>query len=159
DRWDRLAPVWTGSEYRRRPISQPITLPPAGQNAIDPQIGFTVQLWASSLGMALIPATYDQTYANSSRMFLQGNGASYTTTLPTVTFTDAASGKVYVAVSYKNGVIENGVAARMIARANELATLAGPPTNDPYAQAALVKYVQVLEVMRSLSGAYADPIY
>jgi hypothetical protein len=159
DRWDRLAPVWTGTQYQVRPISQPITIPTAPAYPVDPLIGFTVQLWASSLGMALIPATYDQTYANSSRMFLLGNGEAYSTTVPTVTYTDVASGKTYVAASYKQGVIETGVAARMIARANELEALATGSPPDPYAAANLAKYVQMLEVMRSLSGVYADPLF
>ncbi|MFZ5469923.1 MAG: zinc-dependent metalloprotease [Myxococcota bacterium] len=157
DRWDRLGPTWTGSEYRRRPISQPITIPPAGEYPVDPAIGFSVQLYASVFGVALISGTYDQTFVDASRIWLAGNGEQITPTRPTTSFSDPESGKTYVAISYLQGVIEMGVAARMIQRANELNTLA--QGGDLYAAAALKSYVQMLEVMRSLSAAYANPVY
>ncbi len=155
DRWDRLAPVYDGTRYVARPISQPITIPPAGTYPVDPQIGFSVQLYAATFGHALVSATFDQTFADSARVFLEGNGDGFTTSLPKVTFTDPKSGKVYAAVSYKQGVIETGIGARMIARANELAALA---PNDPYAASALERYVQLLDVARSLSSVYANPV-
>ncbi|MBI3185432.1 MAG: zinc-dependent metalloprotease [Myxococcales bacterium] len=159
DRWDRFAPLWNGTQYVRRPISEPLVIPKSGEVPVDPQVGFSVQLYAATFGVALISATFDQTFADSSRVWLQGNGQQITTTLPTVTFSDGKSGKTYVAISYKNGVIETGVAARMIARANELQTLATTPPGDPYAAAALQSYVQLLDAMRSLSNVYSDQVY
>jgi hypothetical protein len=144
DRWDRLAPLWDGTAMAPRPIADRIVIPTNGTYAIDPQIGFSVQLYASALGLALIPATYDQSFLDSARIFLQGNGQQIDSSKPRVTFTDPSSGRIYVALSYKDGPIEIGIGARMIARANELT---GP---------AQASYVQVLEVMRSLTATYAD---
>lgn len=157
NRYDRFGPVFDGTKYVKRPISKPITLPPAGTFAVDPQVGFTVQLWMASLGAALLPATFDNTYADSSRLWVNGNGAAITPALPTVSFTDPFSGKVYTAISYKSGVIENGVAARMIARAEELKTRMTP--GDPYSVTVLKNYIQLLESQRSISEIYANPVY
>lgn len=157
NRYDRFGPVFDGTNYVKRPISKPITLPPMGTYAVDPQVGFTVQLWMASLGAALLPATFDNTYADSSRLWVAGNGAAITPSLPTVSFTDPFSGKVFTAVSYRTGVIENGVAARMIARAEELKTLMMP--NDPYSVTVLKNYIQLLEAQRSISEIYANPVY
>ena len=133
------------------------TVPPAGTSAVDPQVGFTVQLWMASLGNALLPATFDNSYADSARIWVAGNGAAITPALPTVTFSDPFSGKVYTAVSYKLGVIEQGVAARMLARAEELKALVVP--GDAYTITVLKNYIQVLEAQRSISEVYANPVY
>ncbi len=154
DRWDRLAPLWDGKAMTPRPISQKIIIDKTGLSPVDPQIGFSVQLYASSLGLALIPATYDQTFLDSARLFLQGNGQQIDASKPKVTFTDPSSGRIYVAISYKDGVVETGIGARMIARANELAALVVP--TDPSTSAALKSYVQVMEVMRTLTATYSD---
>lgn len=156
-RWDRLAPVYDSAGYRYRPISQPITIPPANTYAVDPSLGFTVQLWMASLGVALIPATYDFTFQDSSRIWLAGNGSTITPVLPTRTFQDPFSGKQYVAVSYMNGILETGVAARMIQRATELQSMVSPTA--PEVEAELRSYLQLLESMRSISDIYSDPVY
>lgn len=157
DRWDRLAPTWTGSRFVRRPISAPI--PPLANNEypVDPQLDFSVQLWMASLGNALLPATFDATYSDSARLWLEGNGAQISPTLPTVTYSDPHSGKTYKAVSYLNGAVETGIAARMIARANELKGLLDPM--DPATTAALRSYVELLESQRSISAVYNDSVY
>jgi hypothetical protein len=157
DRWDRLAPVWDGTAIRDRPISGQITLPPQGMMAIDPQIDFTIELYSASLGMGLIPGTYDMSFTDSTRVYLDGSGQQLVTTHPTVSFADPLSGKSYKALSYKTGVIEHGIAARMIARANELAAMYTP--DDPTTEAPLRQYVEVLDVVRSLTVEYADTIY
>src|SRR5207253_51498 len=95
NRYDRYAPVFDGMKYTKRPISKPITVPPAGTTAVDPAVGFTVQLWMASLANALLPATFDNSYADSSRLWLAGNGGAIMPSLPTVSFTDPFSGKVY----------------------------------------------------------------
>jgi hypothetical protein len=157
DRWDRLAPVYNGTTYQYRPISQPITIPTAPTYPVDPYLGFTVQLWMGSLGVALIPATYDFTFQDSTRLWLVGNGSAITPTLPTRTFTDPFSGKQYVAVSYMNGILETGVAARMLQRATELQTMMSP--SAPEVEAELRSYLELLESMRSISNIYQDPVY
>lgn len=156
DRWDRLAPLWTGTAIQKRPISDPITLPPGGLKPVDPQIGFSVQLYASVLGMALIPATFDQSFFDSARIYLKGSGQQLDASKPKVTFTDPLSGKVYEALSYKDPLVETGIGARMLNRANELAALIDPA--DLATQAPLQSYVQLVDVVRSLSTVYSDPI-
>jgi hypothetical protein len=157
DRWDRVAPVYNGAAYQYRPISQPITIPTGNTHAVDPTLGFTVQLWMASLGVALIPATFDFTFQDSSRIWLAGNGAAITPTLPTRTFQDPFSGKQYVSISYMNGIIETGVAARMIQRANELQGMMDPQA--PEIEAELRSYIELLESMRSISSIYNDQVY
>ncbi|MBS1148437.1 MAG: MoxR-like ATPase, partial [Myxococcaceae bacterium] len=157
DRWDRLAPVFDGTSYKHRPISSTITIPPAGTLPVDPALGFTVQLWMASLGSALIPATFDPTFSDSTRVWLAGNGAQINSTLPLVTFADPYSGKTYTAVSYLSGILETGVAARMISRANELKALLDP--QEPYTTAALKSYLQLLEAQRSISEVYSNSVY
>jgi len=106
--------------------------------------------------VALIPASFDQTFVDQSRIFLQGSGQAIDTTRPTVTFTYFRSGRTYVANSYRQGTVETGIAARMLLRAQELAALVVP--TDPATAQALEDYVQIIEVMRVLTVAYADAI-
>ena len=110
----------------------------------------------ASLGSALIPATYDPTFSDSARLWIAGNGAQITPTLPTVTFADPYSGKTYTAVSYMVGIQQTGLAARMISRANELKGLLDP--SDPSTTAALKSYLQLLEAQRSISEVYSNPV-
>ena len=157
DRVQKLAPVWTGNRFVKRPISGTIGTPGPGEYPVDPQLDFTVQLWMASLGNALIPATFDPTYSDSARLWIAGNGAQISPTLPTVTFEDPFSGKTYTAVSYKVGANENGIAARMVARANELKGRID--AMDPATTVALKSYIELLESQRSISAVYADPVY
>jgi len=156
DRWDRLAPYFDGTRVVERPISQPIPVLTGTQLPLDPQVGFSVELWAAALGVALIPASFDQTFVDQSRIFLQGSGQAIDTTRPTVTFNYFRSGRTYVANSFRQGAVETGIAARMLLRAQELAALVVP--TDPATAQALEDYVQIIEVMRVLTVAYADAI-
>ncbi|MBX7098663.1 MAG: zinc-dependent metalloprotease [Myxococcaceae bacterium] len=158
DRWDLMAPVFdTKSGYHLRPISQPIAALAPTARPVDPALGFSVQLWTASLGNGLIPLTFDPTYSDRARVWLAGNGDQISSTLPTVTYVDAEGGKTYTAVSYLVAGKEQGLGARMIARANELKALLDP--KDPYTVTALRNYVQLLESQRSISAVYADPTY
>jgi hypothetical protein len=157
DRFDRIGPIFDGTKFVPRPISSTITIPPMGQHPVDPKLGFTLQLWMTVLGNALIPTTYDQTFSNSSRLWLQGNGQAITSTLPTVTFDDPYSGKTFVAVSYRVGILETGLAARMLARANELKARLNPM--DPATEVALKQYVELLESQRAVSEVYGGGVY
>jgi hypothetical protein len=157
DRFDRIGPIYDGTKFVRRPISGTVTIPPMSQAPVDPKLGFTLQLWMTVLGNALIPATYDQTFSNSSRLWLAGNGQAITTTLPTVTFEDPLSGKTFVAVSYRQGILETGIAARMISRANELRNRLNPM--DPATTEALKQYVELLESQRAVSEVYGGGVY
>lgn len=157
DRFDRIGPVFDGTRFVRRPISGTITIPPSGQAPVDPKLGFTLQLWMTVLGNALIPMTYDQTFSNSSRLWLAGNGQAISTTLPTVTFEDPYSGKTFVAVSYRQQIFETGMAARMISRANELK--ARLDATNPATEAALKQYIELLESQRTVSEVYGGGVF
>src|SRR5262249_41613853 len=143
--------------YTVRPLSRPITVPPSGTAPVDPQVGFTVELWMATLGNALMPATFDRSYNDSARLWLSGNGPGIAPNLPPGTVQDPYSGKTYVAISYKQGVIETGVAARMIARAQELSNLLDP--SDPSTETALKSYLQMLDAQLNVSDIYADLVY
>jgi len=157
ERWDRYAPVWTPKGAMSvRPISDKAVIPKDGSIPIDPQIGFSVELYAAALGVSLIPATYDQGFLDASRIFLQGNGQQIDSSKPKVTFTDPNSGRIYVAVSFLEGVIENGIGARMLQRANELAKLATDNPKDPSYGVQLKSYVQIVDVMQALTATYAN---
>ncbi len=157
DRFDRIGPIYDGTKFVARPISGTITIPPMGQNAVDPKLGFTLQLWMTVLGNALIPATYDQAFSNSSRLWLAGNGQAITSTLPTVTFDDPYSGKTFTAVSYKVGILETGLAARMISRANELKTKLN--AMDPATETALKQYIELLESQKTVTDVYGGGVF
>lgn len=152
DRWDRFAPVWNGEALVDRPLSSIGGPLDAGQLPIDPQLSFSAKLWASTLSMALVPATYDQSFADSSRIWLKGSGAAIDPAWPTVEFDDPFGGKTYVALSYVEGGVERGIGAQMLERANELAT---PPLSAD-SEAALRSHIEVIEVSRTIAQAYVD---
>ena len=162
DRWDRLAPLYDPATKKvvTRPISQTIVIPKGAEAPIDPQLGFTVQLYLAEYGVALIPATFNSAFYDSSRVWLSGNGPQIVSTLPTVTYADAKSGKTYNAVSYKAGILETGIGARMIDRANELKALNVPSNPDrAYVAASLSNYVELLESVRAISEVYNNTVY
>ncbi len=98
---------------------------PAGAVSIDPNAGFTIQLYTMLLGLTLLPDTYDSTIIDSTRIWLDGDNGIITQ-LPTASHTDPVSGLTWRAVSYLNeGGIEEGIAARMIARANAMSEYLG----------------------------------
>jgi hypothetical protein len=91
-------------------------------NPIDPGASFSIQLYATILGMALIPQTFDQTYMNDARIYVQGGAERVTFDGPTVEFLDPATGLTYVAVSRLVGGVEKGVGAQMLLHAQTLST-------------------------------------
>ena len=115
---------------------------------IDPNAGFTIQLYAAVFGMALVPMTYDHQFLDRSRVWVRGGpeGVELDPAAPVVEFTDPRSGIVYVARSYPDGAgVEEGIGARMLLRASALAA-AGPD-----GEAELVNVVDTLNVVRALT--------
>lgn len=99
---------------------------PAGAVPIDPNAGFTIQLYTMLLGLSLLPDTYDSNIIDSTRIWLDGSADEISTQLPVVRHEDPASGLVWEAVSYRNeGGVEEGIAARMIERANAMSSYLG----------------------------------
>ncbi|MBI2896277.1 MAG: zinc-dependent metalloprotease [Deltaproteobacteria bacterium] len=96
--------------------------PVEGASPVDPFAGFTVQLYAAVLGAARMHNNFDYRFDDALRMWIAGNGHSVSS--PTVSYTDPTTGFTYLALD-----LPNGVAARVIARANLLRSRS-PLCND-----------------------------
>jgi hypothetical protein len=73
----------------------------ATHQLLDPQAGFTVQLWAAVQSIAEFPATYDQRYMDFTRLWIDGSKESIQIDAARqVKFTDPFSGQTYVAVHF-----------------------------------------------------------
>ncbi len=122
---------------------------------VDPDIGFSIELYASVLGMSYIPQTYNQDFLNRSRIWVDG-GAEHVDIDPSHTvlhYTDAVSGLTYNAVSYPDaGGNETGVGAQMLLHAHRL---------EAHSEAAaLRRYVDNIDIIRRLTfllGGGAQP--
>ena len=119
---------------------------------ITPNLGFSIQLFASVLGMSFMPQTYDQDFLNRSRIWIVGANEAIEVEpgTPTVEFTDSRSGIRYVAVSYPDGARETGVGAQMLLHAQALET-AG-------ASADLRRFVDNIDLVRRLTSIYGDGV-
>jgi len=127
---------------------------------MQPNVSFSVQLYAAIFGMAYIPQTYDQDFLNSSRVWVEGGAeeVELDPSLPIVSFTDPDSGLTYSAVSYPDKTLEGGVGASLLTYANDLAAGAAGPdeiygTDDDIAAArtALQKFVDNIDIVRRLT--------
>ncbi len=153
--WRAVAPRFDGANNLVYPA-------PADQAAgnmtgtpVDPDIGFSIELYATVLGMSYIPQTYDQDFLNRSRIWVDG-GAEHVDIDPSHTvlhFTDSVSGLTYNAVSYPDATgNETGVGAQMLLRAQALST-AGQPT-------VLRRYIDNIDIVRRMTfllGGGAQP--
>ncbi|MFO0712049.1 MAG: zinc-dependent metalloprotease [Sandaracinus sp.] len=117
-----------------------------------PNVGFSVQLFASVLGMSFLPQTYDQDFLNRSRIWVVGANEQIQVEpgTPTVEYTDPASGLRYVAVSYPDGTRETGVGAQMLQHAEALRT-AGATTEAR-------RYVDNIDLIRRLSYIFGGGV-
>jgi hypothetical protein len=119
---------------------------------VSPNASFSIQLYASVYGMALIPQTYDQAFINRSRVWVRGGAeeVSIDPSLPTVEYTDPDSGLTYVAVSYEDASgVEQGVGAQLINRAQTLAARAA--TGNEQAGVELASFIDNLDLIRMLT--------
>jgi hypothetical protein len=113
---------------------------------LDPQTHFTTELWAANATMAMIPTSFDQTYMNYCRLWLDGSVDAVTIeneATNTVSFTDPWTHQVYRAMHVGTGAgepganvgssalihpssgttaDEAGIAARMVLHARDLET-------------------------------------
>jgi hypothetical protein len=163
---------------------------PAGQNGrvldanhvpLDPQAHFTIQAWSAIQTMTQFPATYDQTYMDSTRTWVDGSTEAVTVANPdvnTVSFTDpwshqtyralhigTAAGEggytigpsAYVHATTNTTATESGVAARMLLHIQDIDTLrkAAVLKNDTATAQTLEtqerKYLDLINVMRDLT--------
>ncbi|MBI2895977.1 MAG: zinc-dependent metalloprotease [Deltaproteobacteria bacterium] len=161
DRIDRIAPYEDANgNLQRRDYTDPTSVIPPGATPIDPQTGFTVQLFASVYGMTMMSDNFDTKFIDSARVYLEGSGQGFTPLFERVTFDDPYGGKRYVAQSFpdEDGV-ERGVAAGVIAEANALLAIfqdeGASDEERARADAALRNYVDNLDLMRQI-GEYLD---
>jgi len=118
-----------------------------GGDPVDPATSFSIQLYAAVYAMALLPDTFDQSFANRARIFVAGGAEGVDLVGPTIEFTDPASGLTYIAGSYvDDDGLETGVAAQMLLHAQELA--------DRGETVALARFVDHLDVLRRLTWIY-----
>jgi hypothetical protein len=122
---------------------------------IDPDIGFSIELYASVLGMTYIPQTYNQDFLDRSRIWVNG-GAEHVDIDPSHTiihYTDAVSGLTYNAVSYPDSTgHEQGVGAQLLLHAQAL--------DAHHETATLRRFVDNIDIVRRLTfllGAGAQP--
>jgi hypothetical protein len=92
---------------------------------IDPNVSFSVLMYAMVYGMSMVPSNFDQGFVDKTRLFVRGGAESVNVDLPGgtefVEFTDEDSGLTYVAPSYPDGEgRETGVAAAMLGYAHLL---------------------------------------
>lgn len=120
---------------------------------ITPNVGFSVQLFATVLGMSYLPQTYDQDFLNRSRIWIVGanEAVGVEPGVPTVEFLDTRSGLRYVAVSYPDGAgRETGVGAQMLTHATALETAGS--------SADLRRFVDNIDLVRRLSAIYGHGV-
>jgi hypothetical protein len=126
-----------------------------------PNVSFSIQLYAAVLGMGYIPQTYDQSFIQSSRMWIEGGAeeVELDPSVPVVTFTNPESHLTYTALSFVDADgKEQGVAAAMLQYANAIYERAagadgvlGNTDDDASALSAGRDYVDNLDLVRRLS--------
>ena len=143
--WNTVGPRYTGGELV---YPDPVELRDGSMPGLplDPNASFSIQLFAATFGMALIPETFDQTYMNKSRIWVVGGaeGLEIDPSVETVRFLDTASGITYVAASYPDGTgAETGPGAQMLMHAQDL--------SDAGATGELARYLDTVNIVRRLS--------
>ncbi len=153
--WRAVAPRFDGAGELVYPDPASQAAGNMAGTPVDPDIGFSIELYASVLGMAYIPQTYDQDFLNRSRIWVSG-GSEEVQIDPAhtvVQYTDPASGLTYNAVSYPGAAgSETGVGAQMLLHAERLEARGEI--------AALRRYVDNIDIIRRLTyllGAGAQP--
>ena len=151
---------------------------------IDPQAGFTVQLRAAVMGVANIPATFDQRFMDFARVWTDGSVEAITVADPTrdtVSFTDPWSRTTYRALHFGTragepgadvgasmlvhaatgaAADEAGVGARMVLRLRDLDALrlraqaAGEDARAAVLETQLRQYIDLVHVLRRLTSRF-----
>jgi len=144
--WATVAPRLEAGELRY-PTALELRDGSMGGTPLDPNASFSIQLFAATYGMAMIPETFDRTYFQQSRIWVAEGAEAIGVTGPVVEFTDPATGLTYYAASYEDETgAETGPAARMIIHAQNLAANG--------ADAELAQYMDNLNLVRRLSWLF-----
>jgi len=153
--------------------------------SIDPNLGFTMELWSAIYSIYSYAHGYDQRFIQYARLWADGDPNVVTLTgagQQTVSFTDPFTRLTYRAVHYgydggdrtldpgasrresarpgsTADSAERGIGARMILHANDLAqawTNARSDADRRRLQRTLQQYVDLLNVMRGLNRSFAE---
>ena len=179
-----FAPVYKADHTIVRPNVATLNIPgrtlTAGSRALDPQDHFTMQLWSAVTTMAQFPATYDQTYMNYTRLWVDGSVEEIQVpAAQTVSYTSPWTFETYRAMHIPctrpgdtgNGVgcsgyvhpatgavaDEAGVAARMILHLNDMEAVRQQAIGAGDAEEAAAvglqeqKYLDLVNVMRNMT--------
>ena len=116
---------------------------------IDPAAGFSVQLYASTFAMTWMPATFDDIFFESARIYVEGSAEEITIPMAErVSFRDPFTSLTYLASSYPDDAgVETGIAARMLTHAAAL-----DAAGDYYE---LDRYMDLVRFQRSVSWVYS----
>ena len=146
-----LADDWTGWAPRARggelvyPLPDDLAAGAMTGTPIDPNAGFSVQVYAAVWSMLLLPLGYDHTFMEQARIFVRGGAEGVE--LPvgeTVEFLDPTTGLTYVAASWPDETgRETGLGARMLLHAQALA--------DAGELGELDDFMDVVTLMRTLT--------
>jgi hypothetical protein len=146
---------------------------PAQGGAIDPKVSFQVQLVASIYSMALFPTIFEQSFVDHTRIFASESGGSDIVGIPAgerAEFFAPDRGMTYVAwdsapmdktmvdpetaLPYTKSYRTN-IGARMLQRAQQLYDHWQAAPNDADAKQQYELYLDNLDLIRSLSSAFA----
>jgi hypothetical protein len=148
DRWDVYGPRANAASELVYPDLSQLASGSAPGVPLDPSTGYSVQLYAAIYGMAFVPLSYDHTFVERSRIFVDGGAEGIT--LPAterVEFVDPFTSVRYVAASYLGpGGEETGIGARMLLHARAL------EAEGAYTE--LDDYIDVINLVRTLSWEY-----
>ncbi len=122
--WSCYAPRWSGEQLLFADARQQVDRSLEGI-PVDPNVRFSLQLYAMVFGMAGAPSGFDQSFVDRARLFVRGGAESVELALPEdailIEFVDHDSGLVYLAPSYPDEEgRETGIAAQMLLHALEL---------------------------------------
>lgn len=162
--WDETGPVAnpaSGALLRRRWTDSSASWPPATGTPLAPEIPHTVRAYLRTVALARLDRGPENTFADSARVVVLGEGNDFSTALPTVTFSDPGSGKSYRALSKVVGGQETGVGARVLVHAQALLgaslDVAATPEARAAAADALRSFVQEVDHLHRMSRLFDQP--
>jgi hypothetical protein len=127
---------------------------PANGGALESSTNFTLQLYATVLGMFRFQGNFDNEFVERGRLWKEGKSTAWEVdplNSPEITgeakFVDPETGSTYVGLAYADG---RGIAQRMITRANQLKA----KSTSPISAAALQEYKDLLDVMVQVTTIY-----
>lgn len=146
--WARISPTIEGDGSLSYPTPDEITTGVDRGVPVDPRTGFSVQLYAAIYAMAFIPLSYDHTFMEQARIYVDG-GAEGITIPPgeQVEFINPFTSVRYLASSYLDEFgEETGLGAQMLIHAQSLVD------NDAFFELDL--FMDVINLQRTLTWEY-----